>query len=293
MIKISAPGSMLMFGEHSVLRGGHAIVLAINKRIHISLEPRADRLININSSLGKIETSIENIVIQPPFQYVLQALKNSPPPSGLNIEIVSEMSSTMGLGTSAAVIVALIAGLISLANDDMNQLFSKSLQAVKHIQGIGSGADVMASIKGGAGLFQNGQYQSLTLPIELFASYFGKKTPTAEVVQHVAKRFNNYPELLHNLDKANNAITNEAVKSLSNPQRLGELFNISSGLMGAFGLHTKEIEDFLWKLREQSYGVKLSGSGLGDCAIGVVKDSFYPKGSFPITISPQGLKIEK
>lgn len=293
MIKISAPGSMLMFGEHSVLRGGHGIVLAINKRIHISLEPRADRLININSSLGKIETSLENIVIQPPFQYVLQAIKNSPPPSGLNIEIVSEMSPTMGLGTSAAVIVALIAGLISLANDDMNQLFSKSLQAVRHIQGIGSGADVIASIKGGAGLFQNGQYQSLTLPIELFASYFGKKTPTAEVVQHVAKRFSNYPELLHTLDIASNAITNEAVKSLSNPQRLGELFNISSGLMGAFGLHTKEIEDFLWKLREQSYGVKLSGSGLGDCSIGVVKNDFYAKGSFPITISPQGLKIEK
>ncbi|MCX7343590.1 MAG: hypothetical protein NT128_05555 [Proteobacteria bacterium] len=293
MIKISAPGSMLMFGEHSVLRGGQSIVLAINKRIHVSLEPRADKLISINSCLGTFEISLENIDVQPPFQYVLQALKNYPPSFGLNISIVSEMSPTMGLGTSAAVVVALIAGLITLANDDINQLFSKVLQVIRQIQGIGSGADVMASIKGGAGLFQNRQYQPLTLLIELFATYFGKKIPTAEVVQYVAKRFIDYAELLKNLDMANNAITKEAAKSLDNAQRLGDLFNISSGLMGAFGVHTKEIEDFLWELREQSFGVKLSGSGLGDCAIGVVKNGFYPEGSFPITIAPQGLKIEK
>ncbi len=293
MIEISAPGSMLMFGEHSVLRGGQSIVLAIDKRIHVNLEPRTDKLISINSCLGTLETSLENIDAQPPFQYILQALKNSPPSFGLNISIVSEMSPTMGLGTSAAVIVALIAGLITLENNDMNQLFSKALQVVRQIQGIGSGADVMASIKGGIGLFQNGQYQPVTLPIELFATYFGKKTPTAEVVQHVEKRFINYPELLQNLDTSNNAITSEAVKFLDNPQQLGELFNISSGLMGAFGVHTKEIENFLWELREQSFGVKLSGSGLGDCAIGIVKNGFHPKDSFPITIAPQGLKIEK
>lgn len=293
MIKVSTPGSMLMFGEHSVLRGGQSIVLAIDKRIHVILEPRRDKLININSCLGTFETSIKNIDVQSPFQYVLQALKNSPPSFGLNITIVSEMSSTMGLGTSAAVVVAVIAGLITLNNGDMNQLFLRALQVVRQIQGIGSGTDIMASIKGGVGLFENGKYQQLALSIELFASYFGKKTPTAEVVQHVAKRFINYPELLQNLDTTNNAITREASKHLNNPQQLGEIFNISSGLMGAFGVHTKEVEYFLWSLREQSFGVKLSGSGLGDCAIGVVKNSFYPEGSFPIVVTTKGLKIEK
>jgi mevalonate kinase len=293
MIKVSAPGSMLMFGEHSVLRGGQSIVLAIDKHIDVSLEPRTDKLININSCLGTFKTSIENIDVQPPFQYVLQALKNSPPSFGLNISTVSEMSSTMGLGTSAAVVVAVIAGLITLEKNDMNQLFSRALQVVRQIQGIGSGADVMASIKGGVGLFQDSKYQSLSLTIELFASYFGKKIPTAEVVKYVAERFSNYAELLQNLDTTNNAITKEASKHLNNPQQLGEILNISSGLMEAFGVHTKEIEDFLWSLREQSFGVKLSGSGLGDCAIGVVKNGFYPEGSFPITVATKGLKIEK
>ena len=291
MITSSAPGSMIIFGEHSVLRGKHAIILAINKRIHVNLEPRADDLIYIESPLGKTTVSLNNIVVHPPLHYVLQTLKIFPPKTGINIKITSEMSPTMGFGTSAAVVVALLAGLITLAKADIAQLFSKALQVVRHVQGIGSGADIMASIKGGIGLFQNNQYQSLAMSAELFYSYSGSKTPTSEVVNLVTNNFANHPELLQNLDNANNALTLEATKYLTQSKNLGKLFNISAGIMEAFGVHTQALENFLWELREQSCGAKLSGSGLGDCAIGVAKNSFYPKDCFPIVISPEGLKL--
>ncbi len=291
MITSSAPGSMIIFGEHSVLRGKHAIILAINKRIHVNLEPRKDDLIYIESPLGQTTVSLNNIVVQQPLQYVLQTLKTFPLTTGLNIKITSEMSPTMGFGTSAAVVVALLAGLITLAKSDIAQLFSKALQVVRQVQGIGSGADIMASIKGGIGLFQNDQYQPLAMPVELFYSYSGSKKPTSEVVNLVANNFANHPELLQNLDNANDALTLEATKYLTKSKNLGELFNISAGIMEAFGVHTKALENFLWELREQSCGAKLSGSGLGDCAIGVVKNGFYPKDCFPIVISPKGLKL--
>ena len=33
----SAPGTLMLFGEHAVLRGKQAICCAVNQRIHVSL----------------------------------------------------------------------------------------------------------------------------------------------------------------------------------------------------------------------------------------------------------------
>jgi mevalonate kinase len=291
-VKMSAPGSMMLFGEHSVLRGKHAIVLALAKRIYVTLEPRSDHLIRIDSHLGQLATSLSDIVVHPPFQYVLQTLQSFPPSCGLNITITSEMSSTMGVGTSAAVVVALLGGLATLSGKNTDQLFTNALQIVRHVQGLGSGADIMASIKGGIGLYRANQYQSLPMPVTLFAAYSGSKMATPEVVHHVSSQFANYPQLLQSLDDTNDVLALEAAKCLTNEKCLGELLNAGAGIMEAFGVHTKQLAEFLWKLREQSHGVKLSGSGLGDCAIGVMKNGTNPEGSFPIIISPQGLKVE-
>lgn len=295
MIKASAPGSLIMFGEHSVLRGKHAIVLAIEKRLHITLEPTTTRTISINSSLGHHVTSLDRIVVQPPFQYVLQTLQNFRPSTGLNITITSDMPATMGFGTSAAVVVSLLGGLMALrGNDWTDQLFKNVLQIVQKVQGMGSGADVMASIKGGVSLYRAHPtfYRSLPVEADLFAAYSGSKTPTAEVVKHVAGRFSAFPDLLKSLDDANDELTLQAAKCLTNGKVLGDLFNTGAGLMEAFGVHTPGLSKFLWGLREQSYGVKLSGSGLGDCAIGAVKNQICPEDSFPIVVSEQGLTVE-
>lgn len=289
MIKTSAPGSMLMFGEHSVLRGVHAIVFAINKRIYMEISPRSDDTINIISPLGQATVCLDNILVSPPFQYVLQAIKEFPPSTGLDIAITSEMLPTMGFGTSAAVVVALISGLNILSGKSFNALFEQSLHVVRKVQGLGSGADIMASISGGIGLFKGDTYKPLTTPLKFFAAYYGKKVPTPEVIKHVEERFLNHAELLQKLDEANDALVLEATKYLDDAKKLGNLFNLGAGIMETFGVHTKDIENFLWELREQSHGVKLSGSGLGDCALGIVKNGIYPKNSFPIEISEKGI----
>ncbi len=287
----------MMFGEHSVLRGSHAIILAIDQRLKVTLQPRLDRLISINSILGQHVTSLDKLTVQPPFHYVLQTLRDFPPVTGLTITITSEMSPIMGFGTSSAMVVALLGGLMALTGDltmesDREQLFANALKVVRQVQGMGSGADIMASIKGGVGFYRNGDYQPLALGVELFAAYSGSKTLTTEVVNHVTGRFLAYPALLHQLDSANDVLTKDVAKYLSDANRLGELFNISAGLMEAFGVHTQALADFLWTLRCQSHGVKLSGSGLGDCAIGVVKNGTRPEGSFKLLISSRGLEVE-
>ena len=51
-IPSSAPGSLMISGEHAVLHGRHALVGAVDQRVRVMLTPRADDTIRICSALG-------------------------------------------------------------------------------------------------------------------------------------------------------------------------------------------------------------------------------------------------
>ena len=51
-ITTSAPGSLMLLGEHAVLEGSRALVCAINRRITVELRVRSDRVVKIVSELG-------------------------------------------------------------------------------------------------------------------------------------------------------------------------------------------------------------------------------------------------
>ena len=51
--KASAPGKIILFGEHFVVHGTRAVVGAINKRVTITSEKNDTAGITISSSLGK------------------------------------------------------------------------------------------------------------------------------------------------------------------------------------------------------------------------------------------------
>ena len=103
-LKAHAPGSLMLLGEYGVLYGKHALVCAVDKRISVVLTPRADEKIILRSSLqGEYVTSLTNLEIEKPFQFVLGALKQyqSRLKRGCEIEITSEFSDKIGLGSSA------------------------------------------------------------------------------------------------------------------------------------------------------------------------------------------------
>jgi len=296
MIISSAPGSFMLFGEHAVLRGNHALMIAVNRRITLTLTPIPQNDIVIHSDLGDYNTTLDEIRVEKPFHYILQTLKDYLPSTGLHIQVTSAMSHTMGFGTSAAVVVAMLGGIMGLEGHlDKEVLFDQALKIVRAVQGIGSGADLAASIWGGVGLYRCDPflYQKLEYRPQLYAVYTGYKTPTPEVIHLVNARFKDFPEELAILDQANDVITQTAAQHINNPLILGRLLNDGAGIMESYGVHTKEISSLLWRNRIQSHGIKLSGSGLGDCAVACVKNNFYPEDSMKISIADDGLIVEK
>jgi mevalonate kinase len=68
--------------------------------------------------------------------------------------------------------------------------------------------------------------------------------------------------------------------------------------MEKLGLNTPELDEIVCALQQASmvYGAKISGSGLGDCAVGL--GSFDPPSGFPYTVypletDPDGVRIEE
>ena len=146
MIQVSAPGSLMLMGEHAVLHGRRALVCAVNRRLRVRVQPRKDDQVRLHSHLGRLELALDHVRPIPPFQFVLAAIRRyrGRLTGGLDLRIESEFSSTVGLGSSAAVTVATCAALERLTGGRPGRpaLLRTAREVVREVQGLGSGADV-------------------------------------------------------------------------------------------------------------------------------------------------------
>lgn len=280
--KTSAPGSVMLLGEYGVLFGKPALVCAVDKRIHVTLTPRRDTAIHLYSDvMGEYTTSLETLTIEKPFQFVLAAIQQYLPKMrrGCDIQITSEFSDKVGLGSSAAVTVATLAALVTWLDVKMLPLefIRQGRQVVRTCQGLGSGADVAASVYGGVVYYQaqplSADKLSHILPLSLY--YTGYKTPTVEAVSQVQAKFAAYPQVFKQLCASIGQCAAEGMYLVRQQewQRLGEVMNIQQGLMESLGVCPPIMQHMTNVLRKQNgiSGVKISGSGLGDCVIGLGK----------------------
>lgn len=269
---VSAPGSLMLMGEHAVLHGFGSLSMAIDRRIRVRLNPFENNVVVIRSTLGHYESSLDTLMIQKPFQFILAAILEHRKhiKCGFELIVESEISDQMGLGSSAAVTVATVAVLAKVFDFEV-ELFSVSKQIVRKVQGgVGSGADVAASLMGGVVHYRNSMQKIEILP-PIVVVYTGSKKSTTEVVAEVEHQRKKYPEIYQGIFKAIDTCVERACSFLhtQNWQALGEVMNFAQGLMITMGLSNVAIESILAILRKQPsiYGAKISGSGLGDCVI--------------------------
>ena len=301
--KVSAPGKLMLLGEHAVLYGRLCLVCAVNQRMSIELVPRKDHTILVHSEIGRYEGKLPNLEIDPRFRFVLTAIKiNYPGPFGFDLKITSDFSPNVGLGSSAAVTAATLGAVTVLQNNhvDENVLFDQALSVIRQVQGTGSGADLAASVFGGILSYRTEPREINKLPgtWPISVIYSGEKTPTTKVIQIVEEKRNQNRDLFDGIydlmelsvEKASEAITNFDWK------RAGEIFNINQGLMDAIGVNTPVLADINYRLRQDKsiLGSKISGSGLGDCVVGLgtFTNKEMPYQTIPMEITEQGIIVE-
>jgi mevalonate kinase len=302
--KASAPGSLMLLGEYAVLYGKHALVCAIDKRITVTLTPREDKCIHIHSNLlGSYSTTISQLTLEKPFQFVLGALKQhqSKLKTGCDIHIDSDCSDKMGFGSSAAVTVATLAVLFTWLSVKTTPLdmVRQARHVIRAIQGLGSGADIAASVYGGIV-----GYRAQPITAERFsvihpltAIYAGFKTPTAEAVKHVQQQFAAHPAILQSIVNGIGQCAIDGMQCVRKNEwgKLGEIMSIQQGFMESLGVGMPVLRELIDTLGKQTgvFGAKISGSGLGDCVVGLGKSDGVDAKCIPLEMTLQGVHCEK
>jgi len=288
-----------------VLHGRLALVCAIDQRLRVTLAPRDDTQINVASALGEFHTDLRRVDTTPPLRFVMAVIKKKSEQlkTGFDLKIESAFSSTLGFGSSAAVTVATAAAIAKWTCGDVepDPLFKSCRATIRDVQGMGSGADVAASVYGGIVLYRAEplEIEKLAQIHPLTAVYSGNKMPTPEVVDFVEKRRRNAPTIFGEIFEAMDQCAMDAADAatMRDWKTFGQMMNVAQGLMDAMGVNTAKLSEIVFALREDPgiLGSKISGSGLGDCAIGLgrITGGNFPFEAMALDMTDTGVSIEQ
>ena len=308
----------MLFGEHAVLFGQPCIVTAVGQRMQATVTLIDEPMFELEAPDVKVTGYSKKISeigtgeIPKGAKFVEQAVKNfiakfGNLKGGIRIATKSEFSSEFGFGSSSASTVCVIGALLQLTKGmiDPRAVFDLAYKTVLDIQGKGSGYDIASAVFGGTLLYQAGGKVIEPIDVKeipLIIGYSGIKYETVKVIDEVKRRHDRHPEMIDGVYRSIGALIPAALQALKQPDwvRLGELMDMNQGFLEVLGVSNLKLSSMIHAAREAgALGAKISGSGKGDCMIGVgvrvgVREAIERTGGKVIDVScnVEGLRIE-
>lgn len=293
----SAPGSIMISGEHAVVYGQPAIVAAITSRVRVHLETNQDDKIRIHSALGDYQSDAGTLRPEKRLRFVLACVARYPRNGGITLEIESDIDHTLGLGSSAAVTAATLGVLARhhYAATNLFTLHKQAWQIVRRLQGRGSGADLAASLWGGMVAYRTQPQVQIKLlprpPVTISLSHCGYKTATEKVLALIARRMEQAPETYRRLYREMGDTTRTAIHAAGdeNWPAFYRALNRYAEHMQTLGVCDKTLGEMLDNARAHpdTEACKISGSGLGDAI--VTFSQTLPPQHHPVAVAETGL----
>ena len=268
VISVSAPGKLMLLGEHAVVYGYPCIVSSVNKYITVtakSIYQKTDSIITDgHKDLSFVKKTLE--VFRE--RYSVR--------STFSLTIKSELGN-FGLGTSAAVTVATFAALVQLFGRQIsrNELFDLCYKIVLSIQGVASGFDVASCIYGATIYFDGKRKVAQVVSdkkLPLVVGFSGKKVETVPMMEKVAQLKKQNPKLVEDIFTEVAALVEKGKKAIEehNWSRLGDLMDKNQVLLEKLEVSSEALSRLISLCKEKgAWGVKLSGAGGGDCIIAI------------------------
>ena len=310
--KASAPGKIILFGEHFVVHGTRAVVGAINKRVTITSEKNDTAGISISSSLGKATIPITEEVDTVekkfrPFFFIAKAvISDHNFKNGITMDIQSDIPIGAGLGSSSACCVAAAASVSNLfAKPETSAVLDLAIDAERTIFPNTSGADCTVSTLGGIIEYQK---ESDPKPIKTEHNFdfvvvnSQKMHNTDTVVSRVNQFKNDNTDTFSELCTEEDKLITKAIDSLQtfDLETIGKCMSQNQIFLERIGVSNDLLLDIVKSIEAETFGAKLTGAGDGGCVIALTdktkKDSVVENMSakyetYPVAIEKTGMQV--
>jgi len=284
--KVTAPGSLMLMGEHAVLAQHPALVYAIDRYMTVLVHQTmpANKIIICSDRFGTLILTTGQPIPEPVahnFRFVLAVLGHfqREMTTGLRIDIRADFEANVGLGSSAALVVALITALAAVLYPEGHftkaELVTQAIKVIQRVQGMGSGSDVVASMYGGLRYYCPKTHICTLIDSMVIEKsppttiYCGYKTPTPQVVEFVQQKMTFRSKKLHLCYEKMAKTVKDATLALMqhHKKKFYEALCSNNVLMQQLGVIDTTMSRLMNHIA-QCYGtqaIKVSGAGLGDC----------------------------
>ena len=279
----SAPGKVILFGEHFVVYGVKAILCSINKRVTVTAEKTSERKISINSKIGKLEIEPDKPISEinsplKPFYYLAnKAVENKD--TGIHIQIDSEIPLGAGLGSSSACCVAGAAAIFKLfGNISREEVLKLAIEAERTIFENTSGADCTVCTYGGIMEYdKNKGFKKIQYKpnFQLVIINSNIEHSTQSMVSKVKEFENKNTEEFSRLSDLESKLVEDVLKLVKENkiQEIGKKMNQNQKYLENIGISNKELTKMIRIGQESSFGAKITGSGGGGCIFALTNES--------------------
>ncbi len=266
MNQASACGKIILFGEHSAVYGYPAIAIPLKDlRITAIIEESVSDIIEENDQEKKdkirksLDTARELLGINKKFR----------------IKLISKIPIGAGLGSSAALNVALLRALKQDITAEKTSEVAYEMEKIYH--GTPSGIDTTVSAYEKPIFFIKMQKPEFieVKPLNLVIANTGDRVPTKQVVAEVRERKEKEPEKYSKLMEEMGKIAVEAKSQLKegSDEAIGKLMNRNQDLLEQIGVSSPELYELIAEAKKNgALGAKLSGAGKGGCIFVLAKN---------------------
>jgi len=265
-----ASGKVILLGEHVVVHGHPAIVAALDRGVAVTVAPRSG-----GDGGGGVGGELPEPRLRDAFALAARLLGVDE--HGFGVALAGDLPIGMGLGSSAALAVALLRALAAgaaLPLDDA-RLAAAAHEIERLFHGTPSGVDSTAAAFGGVRWFVAGpplRHEPLALATPLPLVVVLSRTPhtTLTTVGGLRERAAVRPEVYQPVFTAVGALVTSARAALERADlaQLGALMTMNHGLLRACGVSTAELDALVDDaLAAGALGAKLTGAGGGGAVI--------------------------
>ena len=279
-VRASAPGKLIVLGEHSVVFGKPALALAIDRRFRCEISPGSGVLLNGAGISPRLHPHIDSILKRREI-------------SDIRMITDSEIPSGSGLGSSAALSAALISAVKLMMREECSEeaVALEAFETEYEVQGRASPIDTSTSVHGGGvavncpenigtpiwNISKGGNSWTVSdIPVPemtFVVGYTGIKAATGPLVQKVRKYKESNRFASDIIDEIGDVtLSGMSAISRNDKQSLGELVTRDHKLLSILGVSCKELNKLVDTSLEHSYGAKLTGSGGGGSMIALTDE---------------------